>query len=397
MTAIRPSADFRKKLRQRGGAEAFRCYQCATCSSVCELATPDRPFPRSQMLAAQWGLLDKLSGDAAVWLCHQCNDCTLRCPRDARPGDVMQVVRGLLVESLATPKIMGKLVGNAATTWPLLLGIPAAFWILVLYSLGSLHSITQEPEPLVYDTVVPHWLIYAVFFPMAGYILLAAGSSAYRFWQLLGQQSVRSGSFAQSFMSVVWDILFHRRFATCTTARPRRLGHLFLLWGFIGAAVTSGLIIVAMYIMHEPLPLPLMHPFKILGNVSAVFLVVGGGALVIGRIIDKEHAGTSTAFDSFFITVVVLVIASGVLVEVGRFVWVPELAVGLYICHLTAVTCLFITFPYSKFSHMLYRTLAMVHEHMAVQPQTATAETDDEEPEEENEVESPSDDDEESP
>ncbi|MEW6366823.1 MAG: hypothetical protein AB1714_19520 [Acidobacteriota bacterium] len=37
----------------------------------------------------------------------------------------------------------------------------------------------------------------------------------------------------------------------------------------------------------------------------------------------------------------------------------------LYVVHLGVVLCLFITFPYSKFAHMLYRTLAMVHARMA--------------------------------
>ena len=37
---------------------------------------------------------------------------------------------------------------------------------------------------------------------------------------------------------------------------------------------------------------------------------------------------------------------------------------GIYILHLTVVLCLFATFPYSKFAHMVYRMLAMVHERM---------------------------------
>ena len=41
------------------------------------------------------------------------------------------------------------------------------------------------------------------------------------------------------------------------------------------AAVTSGLLIWAIYVMHEEMPLPLGHPFKVLGNLSAALLGEG--------------------------------------------------------------------------------------------------------------------------
>src|SRR3972149_9333576 len=111
-TALLPSSSFRKALLERGGAPAGKCYQCATCSSVCDLAPAAAPFPRRQMLWAQWGLADRLAGDPTLWLCHQCNDCTARCPRDARPGDVLQVLRALMIERLAAPRFMAPLLGR---------------------------------------------------------------------------------------------------------------------------------------------------------------------------------------------------------------------------------------------------------------------------------------------
>ncbi len=365
LSAVVPSTAFSEELRRRGGETAARCYQCATCSSVCGLAPEDAPFPRRPMLWAQWGLADRLAAHPAVWLCHQCNDCTQRCPRDARPGDVLQTVRALVIERLAFPSFLGRLVARTATTWPILAGAPVLFWVGLLVATGHL---AVPPGTLAYGDFVPHWLIYAVFFPVAGWAGYASWTSGRRFWALLGNGSPRSGAFLQHLLPVVTEIATHKRFASCEAGRPRRLGHFLLLWGFVGAAVTSGLLVVALYGFQTELPLPQDHPFKILGNISAALLVVGGGLLVKNRLRDAEQTGASTAFDAFFLTLVATVIATGVLAEAGRLALPARVACAVYVVHLGAVLSLFLTFPYSKFAHLLYRTLALVHVRMTTPP-----------------------------
>ena len=365
LSAVAPSTPFSETLRQRGGATVARCYQCATCSSVCALTSEDSPFPRRQILWAQWGLVDRLVRDPAVWLCHQCNDCTRRCPRDTRPGDVLQTVRAVVIEMLAYPKALGRLVGRAGTTWPVLIGAPILFWIAVLGATGHL---SVPNGALVYGEFVPHWLIYSVFFPVAGWVVCASWVSGRGFWTLLGEGSPRSGSFLPHLLPVIMEIATHKRFASCEAARPRRSGHWLLLWGFVGAAITSGLLVLALYVFHSEMPLPQTHPFKLLGNISGVLLVVGGILLVRHRLVDTDQAGASTAFDTFFLTVVMAVIATGVLAEVGRFLVPASLACGVYVMHLGVVLSLFLTFPYSKFAHLMYRTLALVHARMVTPP-----------------------------
>ncbi len=374
--AVIPSAEFRKELKARGGASAARCFQCATCSSVCELAPADAPFPRRQMLLAQWGLSDQLAGDPAVWLCHQCNDCSVRCPRDAKPGDVMQVIRSLTVEKLAKPKFMGSLVAKARTTWPVLVGLPILFWILYLVAFGRFGHMGEVGPNGGFDHFVPHWMIYSVYFPVVGFVTLMTFMSGMQFWNLMGSHAKRTGSFVGSLISSLTDIATHKRFGSCESARPRKWGHFFLFWGFIGAAITSGFIIVVLYFPYIPgfkatMPLPLTHWIKLLGNLSAVALVVGGVWLWFNRFQDGDRAGASTVFDSFFLYVVLAVIVTGCFVETARFVLAPQIASWLYVLHLGVVLCLFITFPYSKFAHLLYRTLAMVHERMST-PDEAT-------------------------
>lgn len=373
ISALLPSQSFRSALRLRGGDTAARCYQCATCSAVCELAPADAPFPRRQMLLAQWGMADQLAADPAVWLCHQCNDCTARCPRDARPGDVLQSIRSLVIERLSFPRFLGRLVGNARATWPVLLAVPLLFWIALLGATGHLSVPTGLEAGWAYEDLVPHAFIYGVFFPVAAWVLLASWVSGRRLWQLLGRTQPRRGSLLGALVPVVGEIAAHKRFGSCDTARPRRLGHLLLLWGFVGAAVTSALLIVAMYLQHLQMPLALDHPYKILGNISGAVLVVAAALLVGMRLGDSSVSGKTSAFDSFFLGIVVTVIATGMAVELARLADAAAFALAVYIVHLGVVLTLFVTFPYSKFAHMLYRTLAMAHERLSRPREAATS------------------------
>jgi len=402
---IIPSAAFRRELAARGGDTAARCYQCATCSSVCDLTRDGSLFPRQQMLASQWGLADRLVGDPGVWLCHQCNDCTVRCPRDAKPGDVMQTIRSLAIKELSTPRFMGRLVGNAGKSWPLLIGLPILFWFALIFMVngfdvpeptnqkiihagadialvdaayaqddahGDAHGtaghgvqhVAGDETRLVYEELVPHKYIYVVYSTAFLLALVAALAGGVKFWKLLGRDGNRRGSFLGAFIPVLGEIASHGRFGKCGASSSRRWAHFCLLWGFFGAAFASGLLVISLYVTKDPLPLEQMHPYKIIGNISAVLLLVGGFWLFINRLTDPKNTGASRAYDTYFLSLVVLVILTGVLTELGAFVFPPVVASIIYVVHLGSILTLFLTVPFSKFAHMVYRTLAMVHERM---------------------------------
>jgi quinone-modifying oxidoreductase subunit QmoC len=321
------------------------------------------------MLYAQWGLSDKLAADPAVWLCHQCNDCSTRCPRDAKPGDVMQSLRSLTVERLAAPQFMGKLVGKVRSTWWLLIGLPFLFWVLFIHAVNGFAIPTVQEiggdMTFAWHDFVPHWMIYVTYVSVTLFVVIAMFTSGARYWKQMGEGAKRSGSFIGNLIPAVIDVLTHRKFNKCDAAKPRKLGHLIFMWGFIGAAITTALIIVAMYGLGTPLPLPIDHWMKWIGNISAALLVLGGLILVINRIRGGDGVGTSTAYDNFFLFVAVMVGFTGIATELARLFIPPETAVWVYVSHLTLILTLFVTFPYSKFAHIVYRTLAMVHERMA--------------------------------
>lgn len=381
--------DLRAEFFDRGGENAAKCYQCATCSSVCELAPADAPFPRRQILLAQWGLFDQLLGDPAVWLCHQCNDCSVRCPRDVGPGDVMASLRAMVVEKLAVPATVGGLVGNVRKTWPLLVLGPILFWALLLgittgFGEVEVHHNLQPSATMgqfFYDAYVPHSLIYIVNFAAVGFVCLVLFVSGLKFWKMMGDHHPRRGSFIGALVGVTTDIALHRKFSGCDRGLPaRRWGHFMVMWGFVGAAVASGFAVVFLYADTPPFswffalpffddigyPVPITHWNKWLANLSALLLVVGGIMLFVNRLKRGDKlVGQTTAFDRFFLLLVLSVIATGVLTEVSRYTLAdPTVGFAVYVIHLGVVLSLFLTLPYSKFAHIFYRTLAMVHERM---------------------------------
>lgn len=402
---IIPSASFRKKLAERGGDTAARCYQCATCTAVCDLSQGDCLFPRRQMLASQWGLADRLAADPGVWLCHQCNDCTVRCPRDAKPGDVLQTIRSLAIEELSVPRFMGRLVGNSAKSWPLLIGLPILLWIAIIFmdngftvpqrvdyqiqhagvdislvdtayaqedhgetaqgeAAHDAHHVPGQETRVIYEELVPHKYIYVVYSTAFLLAMVAALAGGAKFWKLMGQGTDRKGSFLGAFLPVMGEIATHNRFGKCGEAKTRKWAHFCLLWGFLGAAFASALLVVALYVTKDPLPLAQTHPYKIIGNAAMVLLVVGSLWLFINRLTDSAKSGVSKAYDTFFLSVVVTVVLTGALTELGAFVFPPVVASAIYVVHLGSILTLFLTVPFSKFAHMVYRTLAMVHERM---------------------------------
>jgi len=381
---IHISSDFREAFYDHGGENAARCYQCATCSSVCELAPANAPFPRRQILWAQWGMEDRLMGDAGPWLCHQCNDCSVRCPREVNPGDIMASVRAMVVEKMATPAFLGRLVGNAKKTWPLLVLGPLVYWLVLLGATG-IHiplvddALSATDGRFHYEHFVPHTLIYITYFSATFFVLLTMFSSGSRYWKMLGTNSERKGSLIGALIPAFIDIGTHKKFATCDRGVfRRRWGHFLVMWGFVGAAITSGFAVVYLYRetvffswlnLGYSYPVPITHWVKWLGNISAVALVLGGLLLWLNRrSTDDKLVGVTTAFDRFFLWVVLTVIATGVITEVFRFIAVPPiLACAVYLIHLAIVLTLFLTLPYSKFAHILYRTLAMAHERLTVE------------------------------
>jgi len=353
---------FVEDIIRTGGTDVKKCFQCATCSVSCELSPVDRPFPRKEMAWAQWGLKDRLLSDPDIWLCHQCNDCSVDCPRSAKPGDVLASIRRLSVEHYSVPGILGKIVGKPAML-PLLLLVPAVLILLVLAATGRMHL----PEGSVeYAKMFPHAVLNSFFtlFFFAAAISLVIG--VLRFWKDMDRltpppEGVARKPLLASLIAVFRELASHSKFGKCTADSYRRLAHLGVLYGFVGLLIVTAVAI--MYILlHWEYPMAQSDPFKILGNLSGIILILGLVTMVSERSGERGGGTKSTYFDWFLIIILVSVAVTGFLTEIARLVDSAVIAYPVYFVHLVFVFSLFVYTPYSKMAHLAYRTAALVHE-----------------------------------
>ncbi len=363
---IKPDLKFIKQIITAGGRSLKKCFQCATCSVTCKLSPDDKPFPRKEMIWAQWGLKEKLLSNPDIWLCHQCSDCTVYCPRGAKPSDVLAAIRRLVISHYAFPRFLGKMVAEAKYL-PLLIAFPVILFLAILGFTGHLNIPSGE---IVFAKFMPTEYIDAVFMPIALFALLAFCIGIGRYWKDMNQvhhpqgKDMNGGSktdFIPGVVSAVIEILTHTRFNKCELNKSRAIAHLGIFYGFVGLAITTALAVFYLYILGEHSPYPLTSPLKIIGNISALALLVGMTLIIANRFKNKDQASIGTYFDWSLIVVIAVVVLSGILSQLTRLAGIAIFAYPIYFIHLVSVFYLFAYAPYSKLAHLLYRTTAMVY------------------------------------
>jgi quinone-modifying oxidoreductase subunit QmoC len=374
-----PDRKFVEQIIKSGGGDLKKCYQCATCSVTCELAGDRRPFPRKEMIWAQWGLKDRLAADPDVWLCHRCNDCSLKCPRGARPGDVLAAVRQWAVRHYAVPKFLGRWV-NDVKLLPVLMVLTAGLLALALAVREPIEGALGFGEPHgFYAEFFPHWLLIGFFASFTTLAFFAALVGIARFWRAMKEADVLYGSPAppvgvmKGFLRAALSVLSHDRFGKCSAQPSGRITHLTAFYGFVALFVVTIWATFDLYAfphlgIESLYPFDLAHPMKVLANVGGVLLIFGCAKAIIDRLRDPNDAQTSTAFDWMFVWLLLGVGVTGFVIEIMRFAIDPEMqstavsvAYALYFVHLVLVFQLLVYLPHSKFAHLVYRTTAMVY------------------------------------
>jgi quinone-modifying oxidoreductase subunit QmoC len=385
---VQPDLDFIKYLKGAGGDTLKKCYQCATCSVVCQLSTDTKPFPRKEMVWAQWGLKDKLIADPDIFLCHDCGDCTVYCPRGAKPSNVLGAIRAYAYTFYGWPSGLAKLASSSKGL-PMLIAIPSVIiFVMWLISGGLSIPSVADFSTYGYQRFFGHWDFYwlskNVFFidiimlSAAGLALVSAYKGVSTMWKGMeenaGIKSAYRPSYVQFIKEFLWpsvqEIVKHTRLRECNENNDRVKGHLPLMLAFIGLFIVTAwsalandvlALIPALSFLHGPMSV--WNPVKILANVSAVAMIVGIGILWMNRSRKEAEKGLApTFYDWFLIWEIMVVGVSGLLAEIARWAGLAGPGYVIYFIHLVAVMMLFMYMPYTKFAHLVYRTFAIAFE-----------------------------------
>jgi len=364
---IEPDIGFINEVKGLGGGDLKKCFQCATCSVACPISPDNKPFPRKEMIAASWGLKEKLVGNGDVWLCHNCGDCTTLCPRGAKPGDVLGAIRAYAVTEYGPVKAMGKLI-NDPKKLPIVLGIPALLFLVLGLVTGFL-NFHPGGDRIVHDHFFSTWLVDMVMLPAAAWAVINFAIGLKRFLNDMHQNALQEGKtdiekidpkgMILGLLRVIPTIIKHDKFNECSENKDRATAHMMVLFGFIGLFIVTNIFFVAIYGLQIHGPYSQMNPVKWLGNVSGVALIIGSLLMIRSRLSKKDQV---SAYKDWWLVGWALALGlTGMLTQVTRLLGLGGLSYTIYYIHLMFIWSLFFFIPYSKLAHLVYRTTAMAY------------------------------------
>ncbi|MBW2147685.1 MAG: quinone-interacting membrane-bound oxidoreductase complex subunit QmoC [Deltaproteobacteria bacterium] len=359
---VNPDMEFIRRLKNLGGDSVKKCFQCAACSGVCSISPDENPFPRKEMLWAQWGLKDRLLSSPDIWLCHQCNDCSRHCPRESNPADLLAALRQYTIANYAFPRPLARAMERLAYL-PILLAVPVLLLLVDLWIRGRLDIPTGD---VLFLEFFPHFHIALIFLTAAAFAVIMTAVGVGRFWERINMHfpgdRIRNGkSVGSSLLATGVEILSHSRLGECKENRPMHLGHLAIFYGFLACFFSAFAMFLGVHILEAEVSRDFFSPLKILGNLGGALLLVGCVLILFNRLWPGKNKTRSQYRDWFLPLNLFVVTLTGFLAEAFRLMELSTGAYSVYFLHLVFIFLLVCYLPYSKLAHIAYRTVAIIH------------------------------------
>ncbi len=353
MEKINP--EFSKKIKEYGAFDINACYNCGNCTAICPLSTEDNSFPRKMIRATILGLEEKINSSIDPWLCYYCGECSDTCPRDADPGGLMMALRRYQIRKFSLGKVADIFYNGFSSVF--------AWIILTLLAVGGIYLLGHYPDmekinPLslisldtLHDGGIIVFIILMVFALLQIFLMMKS-------IKISEIKKISFGKSVKEFFDVLFkEVLVQNRFSECED-KKRYIAHLLLVWGFIGLFIATITVMLIDFFASTQSSMKIIP--KIIGLISGIPALYGVSYFMWKRTKQKDnYSKYSHHTDWIFLILILLAILSGYALDICRWGLFFKAYYLSFALHLIIVFELIITFPFTKFSHLMYRPVAV--------------------------------------
>ena len=339
------------------------CNACRYCEGYCAV------FP-AMTRRLEFGTADI---NYLANLCHNCGDCLHACqyaPPHEFAVNVPQAMAKVRVHTYAEyawPPALGGLYKRNGLT--LALALAAGLALFLLLAIVRKGTLWQQLPPGGFYQVFPHNLMVAMFAPIFLFALLALALGVRRFWQEVSPADRARDAPGAAVTEAVQDALRLKYLdgghgLGCNEADDaftlwRRRFHHFTFYGFLLCFASTSVATLYHYLFGWIAPYALTSLPVLLGTAGGIGLLIGPAGLLwlnLGR--HPLHGDAAQKpMDRGFIALLLLTSASGIALLAWRDTGAMALLLAL---HLGVVMAFFLTLPYGKFAHGIYRAAALL-------------------------------------
>jgi len=359
--AIRVNPTFIDELDRFGAEDVQLCYQCGDCSTVCPHADDVYKFPRKSMRSLQMGLERKIETTLEPWLCYYCGQCSTQCPREADPGETMMSLRRWLISRYDFTGIARQFFRSRLTEVLAILIVAlltGTFLLIYGFSGGNINIYDGE------GAFLPSQFIHKFDLTIGSILLLFIIVNALHMWYLVMVKGttfqVSWSIYLMELYQLPWHFFTQKRYSEC----EKKQKHPFFMPWFIHLGLMLGyvtmLVLVMVFIEQLQSGPEIKWSVHIFGYLATIGLVAGTVYFIRNRLRKnyvqyKKSHGT----DWVFVVLLFIIVVTGVLQHIFHRTGLNELANIIYIIHLMGVVPWLLRMPFSKWSHLIYRPLAM--------------------------------------
>jgi ferredoxin len=348
-------------IRRYGKFDTTGCYQCGSCTISCELVTDFVSFPRRILRYALLGLRKPLVESLEPWICHDCGDCSLICPRQAEPRISMLTLRRFLSAQYDWTGLGSKILASRAWYLGSLVGVGALTFLLILlyhlYYVGL--GFRDLTTPMGLDHMFPtirYFTLTVLLLP-----LLLLFSRVFRIWGLTLRGEGRPAIPSSVYLAEAWTYVYHSVTHTLMRKCPERgrwAGHWMLA---LGTVMMLSIKVLALRWFQTDNIYPLYHPQRWLGYIAAAFILYGLSEIFIGHAQAKKEIYKETRLEDMVFPLLLLGTAlSGLTAHFLRYAGFGLACHFAYAAHVVIATpMLVVEMSFGKWAHMIYRPLAL--------------------------------------